>query len=777
MDFTRDVVAVKLCAMNVPRCFRHLVGWWLALNLLASVRAADAFNSVYISELLAENKTGLKDDEGERSGWIELYNGGAAPVNLSGWFLTDNATNLMQWRFPGVVLLPDKFIVVFASAKIRTNDLAHLHASFRLSKGGGYLALVNRATNVVSEIKYPKQAVDVSFGSVRGEPAWRGAFTRPTPGRANVSSGPGFAPEVIFSKAGANFIEPFTLTLSTRATGAVIRYTLDGRMPTNGSPVYAAPLLITNSVRVHARAYQDGLLPGPPHSESFIGLFTDVLDFKSTLPVLVMDTFGRGTPVSSRGTFVHLSFHEPVNGKTSLTNPPTLATRAMFHLRGSTSAGMAQPGYAVTLLDEFNEEKAHAVLGLPPDSDWILYAPNMYDPVMIHNPFVHQLSRDIGRYSPRTRFIEVFMVRGVGRVRETYYYGVYVLEEKIKIGKGRVNIERAGADDLKAPEVTGGYLLKYDRVGPGESGVWGYGERGLVYVEPKEQVITLPQRAPQREYIQGFMKEFGHALHGANWKDPTTGYRAYLDVDAAIDFHVLEVLSGNVDAMVLSTYFHKPRDGKIICGPHWDFDRALGSIDERDAEPRRWNTGQFFGGEWWGRLCSDPDFWQLWVDRWQELRETHFSMTNLNRLIDQLAGEVREAQPREQQKWGLQPRGGSYQAEVNHMKDWLTNRLEFIDEQLAQPPQFIGGRDTPAFQLRMSAATNATIYYTLDGSDPRLSQGGISSSALIYTNPIPLKSNAHVVARARDNNRQQTGGPPISTPWSRRVPAKFTVGP
>jgi hypothetical protein len=88
-------------------------------------------------------------------------------------------------------------------------------------------------------------------------------------------------------------------------------------------------------------------------------------------------------------------------------------------------------------------------------------------------------------------------------------------------------------------------------------------------------------------------------LHGPNWKDPLTGYAAYLDVDAAIDFHVLEVLSGNVDAMVLSTFFYKPRNGKIVCGPHWDFDRALGSTDGRDAEPRQWETGPFFGGEWW----------------------------------------------------------------------------------------------------------------------------------------------------------------------------------
>jgi hypothetical protein len=762
--------------MDAARCLPRLASWLLALSLILSANGAETFNSVYISELMMESQRGLKDDDGARSGWIELHNGGGTPVNLSGWFLTDNLTNLTKWRFPGVVLLPDKFMLVLASGKDRTNDLAHLHVNFRLNTNGGYLALVSPATNVVSEFSpgYPKQPAGASFGSVRGEPAIRASLPRSTPGRANASSGEGFAPEVEFSKPGGSFTEPFTLKLSAPAIGAVIRYTEDGTLPTSKSPAYATPLLVTNTAYIRARAYAEGSLPGPPRGEAYLQLFTNVVNFTSTLPVLVMDTFGRNVPTSPGDAFVHLSLYEPITGKTSLTNPPTLTTRAGFHVRGSTSSGFPQSPFAVEFLDEFNDERTLSPLGLPADSDWILYAPNAYDPVMIHNPFVHQLSRDMGRYSPRTRFVEVFLSRSKGQVRDIHYHGIYVLTEKIKSGKHRVNIDRVGAEDLKSPKVTGGYLLKFDRVGPGESGFWGTGERGLVYVEPKEEIIRLPQRAPQREYLTTFMRDFSRALHGPNWKDPRSGYRAYLDVDAAIDFHVLEVLSGNVDAMVLSTYFHKPRNGKIICGPHWDFDRALGSIDERDAYPRRWSTGPFFEGEWWHRLFSDPDFWQHWVDRWQELRQTHFALTNLNGLIDRLTGELREAQPREYEKWGLQPRGGSYQSEIDHMKNWLAQRVDFIDQQLVQPPQ--PGRNAAGL-LIFAAPTNVTIYYTLNGSDPRLPQGAVSSNALVYTNAVPNKAGAGVIARAHDTNQRQIGGPPISTPWSRAVTAKTISSP
>src|SRR5262249_40251310 len=106
------------------------------LAFASHARAADSFNSVYISEFLAENQHGLQDSDGDYSGWIELYNASSDVVSLESWFLSDTATNLTKWRFPRVSILPSNYLVLFASGKGRIKDLAHLHTNFRLDKNG-----------------------------------------------------------------------------------------------------------------------------------------------------------------------------------------------------------------------------------------------------------------------------------------------------------------------------------------------------------------------------------------------------------------------------------------------------------------------------------------------------------------------------------------------------------------------------------------------------------------------------------------------------------------
>src|SRR6266436_4441961 len=113
------------------------------LMIGAFLRVSPAFaQAVFINEFMASNGNTLTDVDGDYSDWIELFNSSAAPVNLDGWYLTDDSTFTRLWRFPAVTLKANGFLVVFASGKNRTNAAAQLHTSFGLKADGDYLALL-----------------------------------------------------------------------------------------------------------------------------------------------------------------------------------------------------------------------------------------------------------------------------------------------------------------------------------------------------------------------------------------------------------------------------------------------------------------------------------------------------------------------------------------------------------------------------------------------------------------------------------------------------------
>src|SRR2546425_4181134 len=152
---------------------------------------------VVISEFLANNTVGIRDEDGTHSDWLELFNRGVIQASLDGWFLTDNPTNLTKWQFPSGMpaLQPNNYLLVWASGNDRTNPLAPLHANFKLtSTNGGYLGLVDPNTNVFSAFaSYPDQRADVSYGRDTVDPSLVGYFIVPTPGKQNSTTGSGFA--------------------------------------------------------------------------------------------------------------------------------------------------------------------------------------------------------------------------------------------------------------------------------------------------------------------------------------------------------------------------------------------------------------------------------------------------------------------------------------------------------------------------------------------------------------------------------------------------------
>jgi len=764
-----------------------------------------------ISEFMADNDRTLDDEDGQSSDWIEIHNPGSEPLNLAGFFLTDATNRLTQWRFPAVVVPSQGYIVVFASEKNRTNPAAPLHSNFKLEKGGEYLALVGPQTNVLSAFAplYPVQREDVSYGRDVLSPDLVGYYSTPTPGRANSTSGGGFAPDVTFSVSGGTFTAPFNLTLSTPDSNAVIRYIMvnttataaNTNAPGTNATLYAGPISITNTMQIRARAFAPGLLPGTPASETYVRIDTNLLQRTSDLPFVVVHTLGGGDFNQTTFKNAHVSIHDTVYGRASLTTTPSVSTRAAMRVRGNTSASSAKKSWTLELRDEFEQDKDLPLLDMPAESDWVLYGPNAIEPVQIHNPFAYALARQMGQWAPRTRFVELYFNTAGGTVTPNNYWGLYVLTEKVKVADGRIEEDRLDAEHTNAPAVTGTYLMQVDRLESGETGVrfppvqpntLSGGGNAIVYMDPKESEIRLPQRDAQEQYILNYMTNFTAMLNSPGYADPVTGYPAYVNLPPSIDQHILKTFAISVDGFNFSSYFYKSRNGKLTFGPVWDFDRALESNnDSRDDNPRVWRPTtaeifDFFNYSWWGRMFQDTNFWQLWVDRYQDLRGSVLSETNLLGLTDRMANEVRAAQARDVVKWPgvTTPRFGGYQGEVDHMKEWMTNRLHFMDTNFVPRPTLstVGGRIDPGFTFNIAVPLKpgTQVYYTLDGSDPRASGGAVSAAAQLYSEAITVNSNAHVVARSfnaahRNLVGPANGNPPANSTWSGPVRALLVI--
>ena len=452
--------------------------------------------TLLLTEFLGSNDRGIRDDDGDRSDWIEIHNPSEDAVSLAGWSLTDDASNLAQWRFPAVTLPRRGYLLVWASGKNRTGIGTPLHTSFRLSDGGEYLALVDPETNVVSAFApvYPVQRPDISYGRDAADPSVVGYFPTPSPGAPNVPGGPGFAPEPAFSMPGGVYTN-HTLTVQLSAPSGEIRYTLDGTVPTGSSWLYTGPLVLTVSGVVQARVFETGLLPGGIGVRSYDLVGAGLSEFYSNLPLMVINTHGRGIPMDHRLTNVTVTTFESVRGRTQLTPPPAHQSLAQIEVRGQTSSGFPKQPYNLELNDPYHNDLEAPLLGLPAESDWVLHNPYS-DKSLLNDCLAFELHERMGHYAVRRRFVELFVDQTGGRLEYPQdYMGVYVLLEKIKVDGNRVDLARLAPEHQSEPEISGGYIFKKDKNSPGDldfstQGGAGFAAQWLKIHEPKPREIT-----------------------------------------------------------------------------------------------------------------------------------------------------------------------------------------------------------------------------------------------------------------------------------------------
>ena len=747
---------------------------------------------IVINEFMARNDSVISDPQGEFDDWIELYNSGALPVDIGGMFMTDLLADPMRFQIPGndpgaTTISAGGYLILWAD-----NDASDgpLHLGFQLAGGGEAIGLFDANAALVDSISFDEQIVDVSFGRYPDADTNLFFLSSPTPGGVNTQ---GLAETVQFNPTGGVFANTVALELSASSPNAVIRYTLDGSVPTNTSTVYPNQLSISSNSRVRARVFEPGLSSGPVVSHAYFFADASLQGFDSNLPLILIDSFGQNFVNGDDLKPVYSVFIDTnTTGRADILGPADYAGRGGLKIRGSFSAMFSKKAYAFETWDEDDQDRSVPLFGLPADSDWVLYAPYM-DKTLIRNYLSFLWFDQLGQQSVRTRFAEMFLSKnGSPTLSTNDYVGIYVLIEKIKRGQDRIDISRLSPTDNSEPDISGGYILKFDRLDPGDSGLGRtLGDAHLAAVYPDEVDLT-PQ---QTNWITGFLDEFEVALNGPDFTNPVSGYAAYVDVDSFIDYEIhVQVVKHN-DAMRHSTFFFKDRAGKLTMGPIWDTAVAMGTINwfvsPGHAPEDWWNASSFADSRyaWWDRMFNDPDFTQRWVDRWHVLKEDVFSKDKIIEKIAYATNLLEEAQVRNFDRWPVlgtsifsSPPGwaerDTYPEEVDFMTNWIDARHDWIYSQFLAAPAFSrdGGPISSGFELNIVGVTN-TVYYTLDGTDPR-APGGLAAGTP-YTWPITLTENTFVRARAWDGSPWT---PPIATPppetnlhWSGLTEAVFLV--
>jgi hypothetical protein len=402
--------------------------------------------------------------------------------------------------------------------------------------------------------------------------------------------------------------------------------------------------------------------------------------FPAVIPVVRLEVAGQvinpDRPVIGRFELVEEHDGTPPD---MTTRAPALRTRVAITTRGNSSRGFPKKSYGLELRDDVDTARAidRSLLGMPAESDWVLYACYL-DKTCLRNALVYDLGQQLGRWTPRARFVEVFVDR--------QYNGLYMLVEKIKRGKARVPIPRPAAS-ATAGDLTGGYIFRREGEGKGGARDWiSVTGTKWSYRHPNAEEIT----AEQKRYLQDYVNAFSRLLASPDWNHPTEGYRTWIDLPSWIDVGLVQELTNNRDAYWKSWHLWKApgaAGGALHMGPLWDFDIAFGNVNYGDGEK---TNVLVHAVSPWKIVWTDPAFRDGARCRWQALRAGPWSTAALDARLDATVRHIAAAVARDQARWKTIGAaigryayiGPTYDAEVKYLRDWLRRRVAWLDEGL-----------------------------------------------------------------------------------------------
>jgi hypothetical protein len=408
----------------------------------------------------------------------------------------------------------------------------------------------------------------------------------------------------------------------------------------------------------------------------------------SHLPIISINTNGVDIPDEPKITAEMGIIYTEGDTSSQYDLPNEFFGKVGIEKRGQTSSNFPKRPYAFETRTDSGTNLNISLIGMPAENDWILYNPYS-DKSLMKNVLTFELSRLMGHYAPRTRFVEL-MLNGE-------YQGMSVLLETLKGDVTRVNIARLKPEDVSGNELTGGYIIRNDKttnMEPAE--YWAspiqhpYGRLSEFQYYDPQYVDLQPE---QRSYIKDFMKLYEETLVASDFKDSIDGFRKYSNIYSFIDMMFINEIAMDVDCYHFSTYFFKDKDsdgGKLYAGPVWDYNLAWGNVDYGDVEA---DDGFIYtrGGRmyYWKRMMEDSWYANVTYNRWDDFRSSFLSDENIEHLIDSCVAIMGPAVDRNFKRWPILGTyfwpntewPETYEEEIGMLKTFMFERMPWLDSQ------------------------------------------------------------------------------------------------
>ena len=741
--------------------------------------------------------------------WIEIENRSSIDFDVSGFFLSDDPDEPKKWEFPTGSIVPGEgHLVVFASRLDLKNPLldAHgnLHTNFKIGHDNGESILLSQPDGTLATglpQMLPEQTPDVSYGiSVNGQLAYLSA---PTAGRPNAPALAGVLSPVEFSHPRGFYDQAVNVTL-TAQNGAQIYYTLDGSPPSTDARPYSEPITIETTSNLRAAAFQDGYVSSRPITHTY--LFIDDILTQPTNPIGLptnWGTTGRGDYQMDPDVVVDTEspFYD-ANVADALRALPTISiTTEVDGMFGKEQGLHAFPRAkgdswerptSVELIDfdTFADLQLDAGIRMVGNAS---RSPNRFK----HN--FRLAFRDDYAFSELTAPLfdlgsdethDNLILRGGNgdswvnpgtRRRAQYIRDQW--QRDLQVEMGHLTTHQIYSH-LYINGLYWGLYHVFERHDAAFMARHLGGEE-----EAYDAIKDVNGQTAAVETVSGSIDGWETLIDTIADRDLSADEKfevvsAAVDVDNMIDYLLINFYAGNGDWDHNNFRTGRHVDGKFMFFT-WDAERAdINRTNDSSMGPLRVTDSQIGTNavitnragrptQIHYRLRDSLEYQIRFADRVQRHLFNGGVLTPevASRLWNTRADEIRLPMSAESARWGdlhsaRRPQTVDDWEEVlqimnerffpvrtNIVLDQLErSRFDLVRTIPAPTLSQHGGAITPGFQLSMTGS--GTIYYTLDGTDPRVTGGATSLTATAYEQPLSLTDGVTLKARLRQSDGQ-----------------------